>query len=159
MRGAVGNRGREPHICDRLRKMLPHWAKGTVVLPTGTSIAKLEAGWQTLEADDCGHILSAVLTESSLGSRNLMNNLLPRGDILRCIHVVHDGDVGNVGFLADEGTLGAFKLVICPRPTVETLVAEGVATTTEESRLKVTSCGVFLLAQWAGEHGGRGYLL
>ena len=159
MRGAVRNRGREPHTCNWLRKMLPHWTKGTVVLPTGTGIAKLEASWQTLEADDCGYVLLTVLTESSLGSRNLVNNLLPRGHSLRCFHVVHDGDVGNMGFLTDEGTLGAFKLVVCPWPIIETLLAEGVATATEESRLKVTSRGVLLLAQWAGEHGGRGYLL
>lgn len=128
------------------------------MLPTGTGIAKLEAGWQTLEADECGHVLLAVLTESSLGGRNLVNNLLlPRCHILCCIHIVHNGDVGNVGFLADERTLGALKLVVCPWPTVETLLAEGVAAATEESRLKVTSRGVFLLAQWAGEHGGRGY--
>ena len=62
-----------------------------------------------------------------------------------------------MGFLADERTLGALELVVCPWPTVETLLAEGVAAATEESRLKVTSRGVFLLAQWAGEHGGRGY--
>ena len=159
MRGAVGNRGREPHICDWLRKMLPHWAKGTVVLPTGTGIAELEAGWQTLEADDCGYVLLAVLTQSSLGGWNLVNNSLPWGHSLRCFHVVHDGDVGNVGILADERTLGAFELVVCPWPIVKTLLAEGVATDTEESWLKFTSRGVLLLAPWAGEHGGRGYLL
>ena len=51
------------------------------------------------------------------------------------IHVVHDGDIGGMGFVTNKGALGALRAAIGHLATVETFLTEGVSAANQQTRL------------------------
>lgn len=119
--------GRDFHFLDWLRAVALDRSEGTAVFSGGASLAELESRGQTLEADECGDVLLAVLTNGLHGRWDVVNDRGRPGASPLGLHVIHDGDIGDVGICGHEGTLWAcdgFGL----RLGVQALATEGVAT-------------------------------
>ena len=70
------------------------------------------------------------------------------------VHIVHDGDVGYVGFFTNEGTLRTFDTVSVSRlAVVEAFLTEGVPAGYEQTGLTVPTRCVVLRADWTVQHG------
>ena len=99
-----------------------------------------------------------TLAHGFLRCRNGMRHL--RRPLCLHIHIVHDGDIGGMGFGADEGALGALHTAIGKLTIVETILTEGVSTANQQTRLQFASCSIVFLAQWAVQpHGSLSLLV
>ena len=76
------------------------------------------------------------------------------------IHIVHDGDIGGMGFGTDEGALGTLRTAIGHLTIIETILTEGVSTANQQTRLQFASRSIVILAQWAVQpHGSLSLLV
>ena len=77
--------------------MTLHGTKWPIVFSSGTGLTELEPGGEALEADECGEILLAVLTDGLHGCGDLVYDGGRAGTSPLGLHVVHNGNVGHVG--------------------------------------------------------------
>ena len=68
------------------------------------------------------------------------------------LDVTHDGDVGDVGIITDEGALGTSERLILNVTRLEALAAESVATANQQTRLLFAVGRVGHLTHRALEH-------
>lgn len=68
--------------------------EGATVLFLRASLTELEPCKEALEADESGNVAPAVLTYGIHGRWDMVDQM--RSSFLR-LHVIHDGDIGDVG--------------------------------------------------------------
>jgi hypothetical protein len=133
-----------------LRCMFLNWSKVSIVFTSRTAIAELKACSQALEADESGLLLLTILAEHLLWWWDGVDGWRGSGG---CLHVAHDGDVGDMGILAGQWALGAAQRLVVHMAWRKTLAAEGVATAHQETRLLLPTGSVGHLTHWTLQHG------
>lgn len=135
-----------------LRCMFFNWSKVSIVFTSWTVVTELEACSQALEADESGLLLLAVLTEHLLWWWDGVDGWRGSGS---CLYIAHDGDVGDVGVLTGQWTLGAGQRLVVHMAWRKALAAEGVTTAHQQARLLLPTGCVGHLTHWTLQHGNQ----
>lgn len=143
------NGHRNGGILDWLGLMIFYWSEVSIVFSSRTTVTKFEPSGETLEANECCLPLLAVLTKDLLWRGDGMHQGRGRGSRL---NVAHDGDVGYMGIVTDQGALWTSEGFILYVTRFETLAAESMTTAHQQTRLLFATGCVRYLTHGALEH-------